>query len=216
MGHAKLITSSLLDQHIGVRHGFAVGEEAPLPHRIQILTQIHSDKVLVVRGPDLLDTSNRADAMVTDVHGVFLGVKTADCVPVLAYDPVGGVIAAIHAGWRGLAKDIISKALATMGEHYGSHADDLLVAVGPAAGSCCYEVGKEFVDLFAADLMVKRKGKLYLDLKAAARHHLLTHGVKSDNCWQSEACTICSGQDFASFRRNGDKAGRQISYIGLV
>ncbi len=88
------------------------------------------------------------DAIVSNARGVLAGVKTADCVPILIGDPATGAFAAVHAGWRGTLAEVAVKALERMMTEYGTRAQDVRVAIGPAAGACCYEVGTEVIDAF--------------------------------------------------------------------
>jgi polyphenol oxidase len=112
--------------------------------------QVHGADVRVVR--DLAAAGSeqeRCDAQVTQAAGLLLGVKTADCVPVLLGDARTGACAGVHAGWRGTLSEIVRRALAVMGAEFGTRAADVRAAIGPAARACCYEVGAEVVEAFA-------------------------------------------------------------------
>src|SRR5205807_6118440 len=111
--------------------------------------QVHGDAIRTISTEaDMGDSDERADALVSDLDGVLIGVKTADCVPVLMGDPVRRAFAAVHAGWRGTAQSIVAKAVARMNEIYGTRPGDLVCAIGPAACSANYEVGTEVMDAF--------------------------------------------------------------------
>src|SRR5215218_10474536 len=147
--------------------------------------QVHGDSVLVVRDPeDPRPEDERCDALATNLKGLLLGVKTADCVPVIIGDPKAGACAAVHAGWRGTLAEIIKRALARMREEFGTDARDVRAALGPAALGCCYEVGADVVEPFrakfvGADSLLEqtRDGHALIDLHEANRRQLIEVGV---------------------------------------
>jgi YfiH family protein len=152
------------------------------------------------------------------------GVKTADCVPILIGDPKTGAFAAVPAGWRGTVAEVSNKALARMVSGYKTQAADVLVAIGPAAGACCYEVGSEVIDAFgdrfapSADLFKStRTDHACVDLIKANRVQLITAGVKEANIYSAPLCTMCRTDLFFSYRREKGiygKVGRLMSVIG--
>ena len=149
----------------------------------------------------------QADGTYSKSPNHLLSVLTADCLPVLVYHP-DGVIAAIHAGWRGLYDDIIPKTSALL--------PNTIVAIGPSIGPCCYEVGEDLAEQFAQkfgrSVVVLGKAKPHLDLRLAATLQLQNSGVEEiDVC---EICTSCHPDLFFSYRREGS-SGRMMSYIGL-
>jgi polyphenol oxidase len=164
------------------------------------------------------------DAIVSNARGVLAGVKTADCVPLLIGDPVSGAFAAVHAGWRGTLAQVAINALQRMASAYGAHPANVIVAVGPAAGACCYEVGTEVIeafnirfpaqhDLFAAT----REDHACVDLLRSNRNQLIEAGVNKDRIYTSPLCTMCRTDLFFSYRREKSvygKVGRLMSVIG--
>jgi YfiH family protein len=159
-----------------------------------------------------------ADAVITAEKEVLIGVKVADCVPILLYDRKRHVIGAVHAGWRGTARSITAEALKTMQKNYGSFAEDVLLATGPSIRSCCYSVGSDVNDMVNAadsrdDVSVLKNGKFFLDLSSINIHQALSMGVREVNVWQSEECTFCNHERFYSFRRDGKASGRQGGFI---
>jgi purine-nucleoside/S-methyl-5'-thioadenosine phosphorylase / adenosine deaminase len=150
-----------------------------------------------------------ADATFTGSKEDLLSVLTADCLPLLVYHPVG-VAAAIHAGWRGLYDGIIPNALSML-------PPDPLIAVGPAIGPCCYEIGEDlaqqFQDKFGSEVIVREEGrKPHLDLQRAAFHQLQDAGITDVEI--ANLCTFCHSDLFFSYRRDGS-SGRMMSFIGL-
>ncbi len=152
------------------------------------------------------------DALMTDCPGVPLLLRYADCTPVLIYDPLHRAIAVIHSGWRGTVKGIVKSALAAMARAYGSHPADLLAAIGPSIGPCCYEVGAEVEaavrTAFAQpeDLLPGRpSGRRHFDLWAANRRWLSAEGVRQIET--AELCTACHTADFYSHRAEHGRTG---------
>jgi polyphenol oxidase len=133
------------------RKKFFAALGAPKMH-IAALKQIHSDVIHVVGSKNFPSGDNalNGDALITRERGVLLTVQTADCIPILLADTKNRAIAAVHSGWRGTAQRIAEKTLGRMKMEYGTRAEDVLVAIGPGIGSCCYEVGHEVVKEFAA------------------------------------------------------------------
>jgi YfiH family protein len=164
------------------------------------------------------------DALVSNVPGVMVGVKTADCVPILIGDPKTGAFAAVHAGWRGTFAGIVFHAIERLMKEYNSEAKDLRVAIGPAAAACCYEVGSEIIDGFrerfpyADDLFIPtREGHARLDLLKANHNQLRSAGVDPDRIHTAPLCTMDNTDLFFSYRREKNvygKVGRLMSVIG--
>jgi YfiH family protein len=163
------------------------------------------------------------DAIISNAKGVLAGVKTADCVPILIGDPVTASFAAIHSGWRGTLAEIATKALQRMTAAYNTNARDVLVAIGPAAGSCCYEVGTDVIEPFRTkfprqDLFTDtREQHACIDLLKSNREQLIAAGVAPDNINVAPLCTMCRTDLFFSYRREKavqGKVGRLMSVIG--
>jgi len=169
------------------------------------------------------DTVN-CDALVSGASHVLLGVKTADCVPILIGDPITRAFAAVHAGWRGTLAGIASFALDRLTTEYGSRASDLRVAIGPAAAECCYEVGADVIDRFnsrypdaAALFTTTSPGRARIDLFEANRNQLMAAGVSAERIHTAPLCTMCRTDLFFSYRREKSlhgKVGRLMSVIG--
>lgn len=186
-----------------------------LPAEPQWLNQVHGAGLAWADG----STSQReADAMLADEAGQVCAVLTADCLPILLCDPVGLQVAAVHAGWRGLAADIVGAVVRSLGEH-GAQADALFAWLGPAIGPDAYEVGTDVHAAFSsadpghsAAFRPSRPGHWWLDLYAAARLRLMAAGVTQ--IFGGEHCTLSSPQQFFSHRRDGH-CGRQATLIWL-
>jgi uncharacterized protein, YfiH family len=150
------------------------------------------------------------DALLSDTPGRLIGVKTADCLPILLVDERHRAVAAIHAGWRGTVTGVVQSALKAMAERWNSDADEVHAALGPAIGPCCYEVGPEVAIQFGEPFARTR-----IDIAEANRRQLIGAGVSSERIYSIGRCTYCESAQFHSFRRDGQKAGRLLSVIGL-
>lgn len=185
--------------------------------------QVHSTNVAVVTGKDAgrgaLDRESRlpeTDALVTDCTNLCLMVLSADCIPVLLFEPQKQVIAAIHAGWRGTAGEIVAKTVQVMQERFGCAPDRIYAGIGPSIGPCCFEVGCEVADIFRESFpdqpeMVtqgKKADRWMVDLWQANRTALLKSGLHADRIEVAGWCSVCGPQNFFSYRREGKMAGR--------
>lgn len=185
-------------------------------------TQVHGNTVVVLDAENVKSCKGvEADAVVTNVPGVPIGILTADCLPVLLYDPVKKVVGCAHAGWRGTLLDVCGWTVAAMKESFGSNTKDIIVALGPHIKSCCYEVSGDVYAAFekahGKDLpYFSRNGKtLTLDIGGANRIFLLAAGLKEENIIDVSVCTSCKVSDFFSYREENGKTGRQLSFIML-
>jgi hypothetical protein len=205
------------------------------------LRQIHSDLVRRLEVPAA--EAVFADAAVTDCPNMLLAVQTADCVPILLVDTKKRAVGAVHAGWRGTVKRIAEKAVGHMCMHFGSEPADLMAAIGPAIGNCCYEVGTavaaDFLSQFAdaPDFFDEfRTGdepnpvqwlnqmppghqpppkNVLLDLHRANESQLKQAGVQVRNISVSNLCTACRPDLLFSYRKQGARSGRQMAAIGI-
>jgi YfiH family protein len=189
------------------------------------IKQVHGATVRVVRNGDLTASGRQArpeaDAMISNVPGALLAVQVADCVPMLIADTGTGAVAAIHAGWRGTAAAIAPATVAALMREYGSNPADLIVALGPSIGACCYEVGEELVDAFqttggdaaGAPWFVRKGASLRLDLWQANRDQLVAAGVPPEQIHMAQLCTRTHADVFESYRAEGASAGRMIAAI---
>jgi YfiH family protein len=187
-------------------HGFGIREFSPQTIEMATLRQVHSNRVLTVDHPGL---AGEADALITYMRGLTLSIKTADCYPILIGDPRTRSIAAIHAGWRGTAGRIVAETVAKMRADFGADSGDFQAAIGPGIGVCCYEVGEEVAREFGLD------GRGKIDLAGANRRQLIESGVPENQIHSINRCTRCEAEVFHSYRRDGEQAGRMISFIGI-
>ena len=194
------------------------------PEALVTAYQIHSPQAVVVKKPWDMKEAPQADALVTDVPGIAVGVLTADCLPILIADARQGVIAAIHAGWKGAFDGVIEAAISCMLQ-LGASTHDMFCAIGPAIEQKSYEVGPEFYARFLQQDIVNtryflpaaREAHYMFDLKGYAEGRLTHAGVPTINILAHDTCS--DENTFFSFRRATLKKepvyGRQISAICL-
>lgn len=187
-------------------------------HEVYMPIQKHTDKVLLLsedKNPKI------ADAVITGKKGIFIGVKVADCLPILLHDSTKRVIAAVHAGWRSTAKGILKNTLTKMYEIFHCRSKDIFIAMGPSIRGCCYEVGQEVINALKAqtssdEYILCLNGKKHVDLAIANQIQALSMGINIENIWISQDCTYCNHQRYASYRFHGEEAGRQYGIIGML
>ena len=190
--------------------------------------QVHGDCVRVVTSADLKSDlyapeGYETDGLICDIPGVSLIIFSADCIPVLLYDPVRRVIAAAHAGWRGTAAGIAAKAAQRMQDLYGSHPEDILAAIGPGISKCCYETHADVPNAMMESLGKQAlpfleslpAGKFRVDLKGLNGQWLLRAGLSPDHIDTSGDCTCCLSDRYFSHRVMGDLRGSQIAVIQM-
>jgi len=210
---------------------FSTERDAVLPYYVVQPHQVHGCEIReVLRANTARDELEGVDALVTNVPGVAISVRTADCIPVLLYDPVHKAVAAVHDGWRGTVQRLCQQVIVRMGELYGTDACDLLAVIGPGIGPESFQVGQEVADAFAAagfpmaeilrDCGPKAPtadnpmaGGLHIDLWRANQWLLEQAGVRSVQV--AGICTYKENDRFFSARREGTKCGRIINVIKL-
>jgi hypothetical protein len=204
----------------------AVGARA-----LAMATQVHGRTVIVVRqGGEVPSQRPEADAFVSDAPDIAVAVRAADCVPLLMADRARGVVAAVHAGWRGTAARAAVAAVDALTREFGSRPSDLVAAIGPSIGPCCYEVGSSLVDAFAAAgherHLIDRwflapppprgsheRSPLRLDVAGANRDQLVLAGVPEEQIHLAGLCTAMHLDVLTSYRAEKEKAGRIVGAI---
>lgn len=215
----------------------AVGADAS---RLLRGRQVHGAAIGAHRAGQPVPPPADADILMTSDSRVAAAIQTADCVPLLIADTRTGLVAAAHAGWRGLAERVPVVTVEAMETEFGSRASKLIAAIGPSIGACCYEVGTEVRDRFAAagfsdwelarwfsrDARMSphnpppaglhhcaRDGHWVFDMWAAAQDQLRAAGVREDRIFNAGLCTASHAEAFCSYRRDGARAGRHAAVI---
>ena len=189
--------------------------------------QVHETTVRICTAADagkglFSERDYTADALVTNVPGLPLTVFSADCGIILLHDPVHQAIGAVHAGWRGCAAGIVEKAVQTMTAAYGTRPADLLAAIGPCIGQCCFETDDDVPAAMRAALgedaesyLEQRPPKWHVDLAGLNRQWLLRAGLMPEQIETSGLCTGCHPELFWSHRKMGNARGAQVAMITL-
>ncbi len=204
------------------------------PERLRRMRQVHGCEVFTVNGsaasaavaPDL---PPRVDALVTDHDDVALAVQVADCVPLLLADPRTGAVAATHAGWRGTAVNIAGATVARLAREYGARPADLIAAIGPSIGACCFQVGPDVRDAFLASASASQAAhaphdverwfapdtgdRLRLDIWQANRDQLIHAGLAPERVHVAALCTATHREHFFSYRREQQSTGRMLGVV---
>lgn len=194
------------------------------PSRVIYPIQSHEDRISFLSDNDI-DEGKYAkklintDALITNCPNLFIGVKTADCVPILLADPKKNIIAAVHSGWRGTALNIVGKTVREI-INLGSSPENIIALIGPSIGMANYPVGMEVVDALKElatgnDWYKNRSNKFCVDLKKVNQELLLKTGVKDENIDVSNHCTFQMSDDYYSARRDGTFTGRMLNGIML-
>lgn len=191
---------------------------------IVIPGQVHSTDIAVIQGDgDVIQTIHAVDGVMSSTPEVFLTVITADCVPMVIADKKNGVVGVSHQGWQGSLKNMASRMIESM-EKKGAEVDSIVAAIGPAIGSCCYEIYgdrlEKFMNKFGdfeKEILFRRFNKTYLSLSALNYQQLLQRGVKKEHIDFFPFCTKCDKERFFSYQRdNADDYGEMFSYIMKV
>ena len=186
--------------------------------------QTHSDKIAVVTSENLINTVRDTDALITNESGIFVCIQTADCVPILLFDPIQKVVAAVHAGWRGTVSKIVAKTVQQMSEKFGCQASDVIAGIGPSIHIHAYEVGPEVVEAVQSHFINSpallkpslTEGKAYFDLWEANKISLIESGIQEENIEVMGLCSFEHADLFYSARRDGIDTGRMVSGIRLI
>ena len=206
-----------------VKDNFCDVKKAVGVHNLKVVTmkQVHGDHIADAADPGVKEIGE-ADGMVAVKPGIFLGVLTADCAPILFSVPEKKLAAVVHAGWRGTLAGIAPKMVRHLSERYGVDPASIETALGPTIGPCCYEIGEDVSNPLTArwgsaakGSLGSRGGKQYLDIRELNRRQLAAAGVPSGQIDIIGGCTSCD-KDFFSYRRDGKETGRQLSFIGFL
>jgi len=184
--------------------------------------QTHSNNVISIS--KLPNTEiNETDAIVTNRPGICLCIQTADCVPIVIFDPVKKAIGAVHAGWRGTVSNIIGETIIAMKKNYQSMPTEIYAIIGPSISPLMYEVGENVIQAANKNipnleraLIQQPSGKIHFDLWEANKALLINSGVKKENIEITKECTFLQEEKYFSARRDGNKTGRMVTGIMLT
>ena len=208
LSSSRVLESELLTGLPWLTHGFGTRLSGSWPGDYTQVKQIHSDNIVIADGA--CGSIGEGDALISAHLGSLIGVRTADCVPILVADRDLRVVAAVHAGWRGTVAEIARKTVGRMSTEFGSRPQSLVAAIGPSIGQCCFEVGSEVSEKFGV------KGRTHIDLVASNFRQLIAAGVPEAQIDVAGLCTMCDPVRFHSFRRDKEESGRMVSAIGIL
>jgi len=207
-----------------IKNRSTIAKNFPSMHFI-VANQTHSDNIKIIKEKNntwLSDLEEHAiedcDALITNQKNIMLTILTADCVPILLFDPKQKVIAAIHAGWKGTEQQIAPKTVKKMQKEFDCNPKDIIAGVAPSIGKCCYEVdwnvAKHFKNIENA--YDKKGEKQMLDLPHINKLQLLQAGLIEEHIEMSNICTACNVDNYFSYRKEGGCSGRFMSMVGLI
>ena len=183
------------------------------PNHVVKPKQVHSAEVKFVYTPGEIAAT---DALISNSNSIVLSIQVADCIPLFLADPLNGVIGLVHAGWRGVEKNIIPDTINKMVQKGGSR-KVIIAFMGPSIRQCCFEIGPEVSKKFPIDCLINgNRDRSFLDLQRVSINQLLGSQVLEKNILSSEECTKCNPDKYFSYRRSGSKAGQMIGVIGLT
>ena len=208
-----VISSDLLNAIPWVWHGFGTRVAEGWPGEYTHPKQIHSD--IVLGADEGRGCLGEGDALISSIAGQRIGIRTADCVPLLLADPDRPVVAAVHAGWRGTVAEIAVKTVRRMHEDFGSDPGRIYAAIGPAIGECCFEVGAEVAEQFER-WFPNSKNLTHVNLAETNYRQLLESGLLPEHIDDQRLCTACDAERFHSFRRDREQSGRMVAAIRIL
>ncbi|CAA6819815.1 MAG: COG1496: Uncharacterized conserved protein [uncultured Sulfurovum sp.] len=188
-----------------------------------VANQTHSANIHIVNKHEELGWKSissaikNCDALISNKKNIMLTILTADCVPILLFDPIQKVVAAVHAGWKGTQQEILFKTVQKMKKTFNTNPKDILAGIAPSIGKCCYEVdwnvAKYFKDV--PDAYEEQHPKYMLDLPHINKLQLLKAGLYETHIEMSKICTACEVEYYFSYRKENACSGRFMSMIGL-
>lgn len=208
-----MIYAKLFLKYPNLFHGFTTrNENKPSVTKLVLAEQVHGNKISQVKKSDLGQKKAGVDGLVSNVGKVKIAVRTADCLPVLFYEPKRKIVAAVHAGWQGTLKEISQKMINHIKKLNGKP-EETLAVFGPHICSSCYDISPERAKLFKRGVK-KINGQFHLDLKDLNYQQLMAAGLKKENIEILPYCTSCQNELFYSFRKK-DRDQMMFAVIGL-
>jgi polyphenol oxidase len=189
------------------------------------VNQVHRNEILTIESSGFVFHTCKPmeyDGIITNRPGIAICIKTADCVPIFLVDNVRKVAGVVHAGWKGTVLNIAAVAVNTFKERFSSKTENILAAIGPAIGPCCYEVDRQVTEAISGEknkvlctIPCEENEKWMLDLPLLNKLHLQQAGIKEKNIELSHLCTACHTDIFYSHRKEKGKTGRALNFLML-
>ncbi|MFQ6607288.1 MAG: peptidoglycan editing factor PgeF [Fidelibacterota bacterium] len=191
--------------HLAEKAGFATDNSA-------YGYQIHSAIINIVNASGF---AGEGDGLITSNPDIVLTIQVADCVPLFIHSKNSHVQGLFHVGWRGAVKGIVKEGIDHMVEKLAVKPEKMEAVLGPSIGSCCYQIRKDVANYFPYKFLTRENEEhFYLDLPGFVKSALIDSGLSKDNVKEDGHCTFCSKENFHSFRRDGEKAGRILCFLG--
>jgi len=181
--------------------------------RTVMARQVHSNHVAIVDEPGIVPN---CDGLITAVEGLYLIIGVADCHTIFLTTPDRSIIGALHAGWRGIAGNILGKAVSAMEQNFSCAAKDIELGISPGIGECCYEVGDEVANRFPASVISERDGACHLNLAKTIKQHARQLGIADKHIYNADRCTSCESGYWYSYRRDDGVTGRMWGVMGII
>ena len=182
-----------------------------LDNNLAYSSQVHSNSIGIVESPGMI---GEYDSLITKKYGILLAIQVADCLPIFIADKNKSIIGLIHAGWRGSNLGVTRDTIALIKKDFHVSPTDIIIFIGPSIRSCCYEVGEEVAGRFDSKHLIRNSNNhYYLDLVDVNLEQLKIAGLKNHNIRIDKRCTRCSKGLLHSFRRDGQRAGRNVCFI---
>lgn len=182
-----------------------------LENNLAYSSQVHSNSIAIVESPGMI---GEYDSLITKKYGILLAIQVADCLPIFIADKNKSIIGLIHAGWRGSNLGVTRDTIALIKKDFHVSPTDIIIFIGPSIRSCCYEVGEEVAGRFDSKHLIRNSNNhYYLDLVDVNLEQLKIAGLKNHNIKIDKRCTRCSKGILHSFRRDGQRAGRNVCFI---
>lgn len=223
--HSLNLSFATQDDPYAIQENRSLVENAFETRLTKWANQVHGSKVLSIKKKLSLDSQKEmqeeleADALITSTSGVPLAMYFADCVPIFLHDPIKQVIALSHGGWRGTVEEVAKKTVKEMQSEYASNPEDIVAAIGPSIGPCCFEVQSDAMEQFKTtfsywpQIVKQTKHQCTIDLWQANLLQLRETGVLPENIFISQFCTSCNYDLFYSHRRDRGVTGRMAALI---
>lgn len=183
--------------------------------KVVIPMQIHQAEVKILKERFKEKIKNpECDALLTDQENLFLVVQVADCLPVFLFDSRTELLGLAHIGWRGALLGIAERSVKQASASFDSEPEDLNLILGPSMGKCCYKISDSLAVLIDDKYIDEKGADRYLDLSRLVKDKFLKSGVREENIFVADKCTCCSNELYQSYRRDREKAGRMMAFIG--
>lgn len=218
-----MIKTTILSRFNNLQHCFLDKEDLSsffyrdlIKNCVQV-EQVHGNNIVLADGKH--EFYKNADGLITQ-NKMFLGIRTADCLPIFIFDPKKKIIGAIHAGWKGLVGDIIDQAIDRMSK-LGAISQEILVGVGPHIGPCCYQISDNLISelqkhkINPDGIIINKENSWFMDIATLAYQQFIKAGLIDRNIEILSICTACHG-NYYSYRREGKKTGRMLNIIGFL